>query len=302
MNNDNIRFRNSILGFIIGDALGVPYEFSSKELMNAHPAKEMIGFGTHPVPKGTWSDDSSMMLIIMKWLIDLNKKSVAINKIGYDELSDLKSLWKNWFHNGYMTPYKECFDIGYQTKITLLEPELYCKHSLDSDGQGNGALMRILPFAWLLTDDDDYNEVVEHVMLKTCEITHGNFVSNHFCRKFIRDVRNARGDRISMIDEIQQEPNSSGWVSDTYKCVMASSLKSLYFKDPIEAYKNAVLFAVNLGEDTDTVAAITGGLVGASFNSYCLPYEWEQCIPKLDMIENLITEFYNIYIHKEDIK
>lgn len=297
------RFRNSILGFIIGDALGVPYEFTSKEQMDAYPATDMIGFGVHPVPKGSWSDDSSMMLITMEWLINLKKNNISIYKVGYDELLDLKKRWKKWFIDGYMTPNGECFDIGRQTRLTLSEPQLYNKVSLDPDGQGNGALMRILPFAWLYSIGNGYTGAVEHIMLKTCEITHGNCASNYFCKQYVEDINDALNDCLFSISlnvsngvVNTESVKSSGWVKDTYECVTIGGLLSRLVKDPIESYKKAVLFAVNLGEDTDTVAAITGGLVGASFDKNCLPTEWVSNIIKLDLIENIISEFYELFI------
>ncbi|MCK9429152.1 MAG: ADP-ribosylglycohydrolase family protein [Candidatus Omnitrophica bacterium] len=297
------RFRNSILGFIIGDALGVPYEFTSKEQMDAYPATDMIGFGVHPVPKGSWSDDSSMMLITMEWLINLKKNNISIYNVGYDELLDLKKRWKKWFIDGYMTPNGECFDIGRQTRLTLSEPQLYNKVSLDPDGQGNGALMRILPFAWLSSVHNGYIDAVEYVMYKTCEITHGNSTSNYFVKRYADDLYNAATDsslkvRLEMLNGTfdPKSVKSSGWVKDTYECVQLGWLASKSSKDPIESYKKAVLFAVNLGEDTDTVAAITGGLVGASFDKNCLPFDWISNIIKLDVIEDIITEFYELLI------
>ena len=297
------RFRNSILGFIIGDALGVPYEFKAKELMDACPATDMIEFGTHWMPKGSWSDDSSMMLITMQWLIDLKKWKTPIDEVGYDELLDLKNRWKKWYVNGYMTPSGRCFDIGRQTRLSLLEPELYNKISLDPDGQGNGALMRILPFAWLIAINNGHIEAVKYLMYKTCEITHGNAASNYFCSKYVEDINDAINDCLFTVElavmcgVVGDSPvQSSGWVKDTYQCVRIAGLNSKSINDPIESYKKAVLFAVNLGEDTDTVAAITGGLIGASFNENCLPVDWISNIIKLDMIEGIISEFYELLI------
>ena len=64
------RFKSAVWGFVIGDALGVPYEFSTRVEMASSPITDMIGFRSHNQEAGSWSDDSSMMLCVLSWLID----------------------------------------------------------------------------------------------------------------------------------------------------------------------------------------------------------------------------------------
>ena len=66
------KLKDAIIGLAIGDAMGVPLEFKSRESLQANPTTEMKGYGSHNVPKGTWSDDISMTLAII----------AAINKTG----------------------------------------------------------------------------------------------------------------------------------------------------------------------------------------------------------------------------
>ena len=56
---------NGIMGVVVGDALGVPVEFCSREELKASPLTKMEGYGSYDVPEGTWSDDSSMTLCTM---------------------------------------------------------------------------------------------------------------------------------------------------------------------------------------------------------------------------------------------
>ena len=58
MNNRNY-FKDVLIGVAVGDALGVPMEFETRAERTLNPVTDMMGFGTHNVPAGTWSDDSS---------------------------------------------------------------------------------------------------------------------------------------------------------------------------------------------------------------------------------------------------
>ena len=57
------KLRQSILCFILGNALGVPVEFMPRYLLAQNPVKDLREFGTHNQPEGTWSDDSSMVYV-----------------------------------------------------------------------------------------------------------------------------------------------------------------------------------------------------------------------------------------------
>ena len=95
--------KNSILGLVLADALGVPVEFKSREELDRNPVKDMIGYGTYNQPPGTWSDDSSMVLVTAECLTK-----------GYNPEEIMKGFCK-WAHEGYMTPYGRTFDIGNTT-------------------------------------------------------------------------------------------------------------------------------------------------------------------------------------------
>ena len=58
-----------IFGTVVGDALGVPVEFTSRAERKADPVTDMREYGTHNQPKGTWSDDSSMMIATLDSII-----------------------------------------------------------------------------------------------------------------------------------------------------------------------------------------------------------------------------------------
>lgn len=138
MKNNNIVL-DSIMGFVVADALGVPVEFKSREELKANPVKDIREYGTYSQPKGTWSDDSSMTLATLD--------SIRSNKgIDYRDMMERFSAWALY---GDYTPYDEVFDMGIATRKAIFAYE-YGKAPLKCGGRGkddngNGSLMRMIP-------------------------------------------------------------------------------------------------------------------------------------------------------------
>jgi ADP-ribosylglycohydrolase len=95
--------KDILIGMAVGDALGVPYEFLSRAAMQKSPATEMVGYGTHNQPKGTWSDDTSMALCLTESLCD---------GLNYD---DIAKKFAAWFYDAWWTPHGDVFDHGFAT-------------------------------------------------------------------------------------------------------------------------------------------------------------------------------------------
>ncbi len=136
----HIKIQDAIIGFIVGDALGVPVEFESRESLKINPVKDMREYGTYHQPKGTWSDDTSMTLCSMESLV---------NGLDYNDLMD---KFSNWMKSGYMTARNEVFDIGIGTQDAIHRflngtDALSCGGKDEFDN-GNGSLMRMLPVAF----------------------------------------------------------------------------------------------------------------------------------------------------------
>ena len=134
------RINGGLLGLLVGDALGVPVEFSSREQRLADPVTDMRAFGTHNQPAGTWSDDGSLALCTASSLIDA----------GYD-LEDTARRFVGWLDEAYWTPHGKVFDIGYTTRRAIQRlrkgtPPTEAGGQREQDN-GNGSLMRILPLA-----------------------------------------------------------------------------------------------------------------------------------------------------------
>ena len=101
----------AMLGVIVGDALGVPVEFMSREDLTADPVTGMREYGTHDQPAGTWSDDSSMALCLMESLT---------RGVDYEDMAE---NFLRWADEGYWTAHGEVFDLGIATRKALVK---YC--------------------------------------------------------------------------------------------------------------------------------------------------------------------------------
>lgn len=129
--------KGSLFGVAVGDALGVPVEFTSRESLRNDPVTTMRGFGSHDQPPGTWSDDSSLTFCLAE--------SIA-HGLTY---TDLANRFINWAEYGYWAPHGIVFDIGIATRRAInqlgqgIQPT---EAGLDGEyDNGNGSLMRILP-------------------------------------------------------------------------------------------------------------------------------------------------------------
>lgn len=309
--------KDILLGIAIGDALGVPYEFQSRQDRNADPAMDMVGNkGFHYQPIGTWSDDTSMSLCLAEALLG---ESFS--------LYDVANNFIQWYENGYWTANGELFDIGNSTRnaIMRLEQGIIPERAGDDGLQqnGNGSLMRILPLLLKIKDYPVYGRW--EWTSKVSGITHRHPISvfscffvlefakalieisdkwkaygltqnniKHYMNVLSLDVDMHYFERIldSNIHELpESEINSSGFVVDTLESSIWCLLNT-------ENYKEAVLRAVNLGDDTDTTAAVAGGLAGIIYGYETIPKEWLANLKRKNDILELAEKLDDIYTRK----
>lgn len=294
-----MKVKDGICGFVVGDALGVPVEFYSREELKNDPVKDMREYGTYNQVKGTWSDDSSMTLATMVSIV---------NKNGID-YNDIMNEFCKWAFNGEHTPHGERFDIG-NTTIRGLNRYRQGADPLESGGNsthdnGNGSLMRVLPLAYI--PDIDY-ETVENIS----SLTHAHSRSKIACVLYVeiaksmlknnltidehinnssKKIKEYYGDNEELHhfdrifnDDLNENIRSGGYVIDTIESV-------IYCLKTTDNYKDAVITAVNLGGDTDTTAAICGGLAGIYYGYEEIPIDWLDEIHKLDEIHSLCEKF-----------
>lgn len=288
---------DGIMGLVVGDALGVPFEFKRRDTFTA---TDMTGYGTYNQPPGTWSDDSSMTLATLE----------SIGRRGAIDPPDIMLNFSYWLNNGDFTPYGEVFDVGGATCRAIRRyinegiAPLHCGGSTIQDN-GNGALMRILPVALVPHTGADVKRVGQ--------LTHAHEISQTACRLYcyvvdkcglVPDMKAAIRDlgrlavvhystnfnRLARLEDLgRDEIKSTGYVVDTLEAALWCVLKT-------DSYRDCVLTAVNLGGDTDTVAAVAGGLAGIAYGcggAQGIPDEWIAQIPRREWIGELCGKLEN---------
>lgn len=304
--------RDSLIGFAIGDAIGVPIEFEHREKLLKKPVTSMTGYGTYSVPEGVWSDDTSMTLATMDSII-------RQKKIDYD---DMASCFLDWLNNASYTATNEVFDIGISTRQALLRfhegnikaIECGCKNEFEN---GNGSLMRMLPIAlYCFYSDADIYEVVKF----SSSITHaheisimGCFIYVNYCLYLLKGLDKFTS--YNMIKQIDYHKYFSDDIINVYQSILIDNIESYpidyikstgYVKDTLDSvfwvilnsnsYKEAIIGSINLGGDTDTIGAITGSLAGILYGKEAIPVKWLRKMKRLDYLEDMAKKFDKVLI------
>ena len=140
------QIKEALVGVALGDALGVPVEFNSRHVLQAHPVTGMRSYGSHGQPAGTWSDDSALTFCLAEAMAE-----------GFS-LEVLGQNFVRWLYEAWWTPHGEVFDVGIATRAAITRlaqgtaPELAGGFGVHENG--NGSLMRILPLVFFLQDKD----------------------------------------------------------------------------------------------------------------------------------------------------
>lgn len=306
---ESSKIHSGLLGFIVGDAMGVPTEFCIREKLFANPVKDMIGFGSHPVPAGSWSDDTSMTLALIDSII--NKK--------YIDYNDICNNFVKWVEKAKYTPTDEVFDIGrtclrairnFSTGIKPVEAGLK-----DINSNGNGSLMRILPLVYYIyynkiTKTDEIVSLVNDIS----SLTHAHEISKLGCYIYTRFIlfllngynKNEAYNKIKELDYSNYDKEtitaynrilnnnicsyniddikSTGYIVDTLEA-------SLWMLLNTNSYSEAIIGAINLGNDTDTIGAICGSMAGIIYGLAEIPSKWINTLLKKDYLLEIINKF-----------
>ncbi len=307
--NNNYSCMNSLLGFAVADALGVPVEFSARESLDQNPVTGMRGFGTYNLPAGTWSDDTSMTLATIKAVAD-------------NGCFDLEAVMKNfdaWLFNAEFTSAGDTFDVGntcskaiYGWHLHKMTPaQAGCGGIRDN---GNGSLMRFLPVPFYCIKKELPDEQILNLCNDVSSLTHshdisrlGCYIYTHFMIDIIKGIApdeaygRLQGTDYGAFSEESISVYSRILKDDISKLARDDIKSSGYIVDTLEAafwcnlteknYGGAVLKAVNLGHDTDTVGAITGSIAGVLYGSESIPKEWLETLIKREYIEELAESF-----------
>lgn len=246
----NQSLKAAVYGLAVADALGVPYEFLTR---GSFKAIEMVGYGSHQQPAGTWSDDTSLVLATCD----------SIREKGKIDPVDMQQRFKHWLFEGAYTPDGLTFDVGNATREAL------------TSGHG-------------LSD-------IEAVS----SITHAHATSVEVCLLYVAIARRLlKGQQLpeillgletsttyarlqTLADLTEDDIRSSGYVVDTLEAALWCLLTST-------SYPETVLKAVNLGDDTDTVAAVAGGLAGIIYGLEGIPDNWLAQLRHKELLESCL--------------
>lgn len=306
-----LKAKGLIYGGIVGDILGVPYEFLTREEMRDAPfTGEMIAYGTHNQPLGTWSDDTSMTLC----LID------AMSGDGVFNLDDLGRKFVQWDTEGLWCSGDKLFDMGMATRHAIENLKAGVPPLVSGNtgfySNGNGSLMRIAPLHFIFHKiHDDFQRFV--LVKNVSGITHGHPISVYSCyfymlllesiriyqnrayaflhakerfEAFLRKYPTEFQDQFSkllspeFLDSRIENIHGTGFVVHTLEAAAWCFVKA-------DSFEEAMKLTINLGDDTDTTASVCGSLCGYHFGLHQIPPVYLDKILKKDKLEPLIEKF-----------
>jgi ADP-ribosylglycohydrolase len=309
------RIEGGLLGLLVGDALGVPYEFHGPEQL---PARELIEFiapagfrrAHASVAPGTWSDDGAQALCLLASLLEHQKL----------DLDDFATRMLRWFERGELAVDAHVFDVGIQTQAAL--QRLAAGVGAEQAGSrgeydnGNGSLMRVLPLALWHRGND--SALIDDAMRSSLP-THAHLRSQLCCAVYClwerrlleglelhaawdaavraieahvsglqRGVNELATIELAAID-LNRAPGGrgSGYVVD---CLHSARLA---LTEP--SYEGVVKAAIALGNDTDTTAAVAGGIAGIMFGIEGIPTRWRQDLRGRELLDPLRDRLLDIH-------
>ena len=300
------QLKGAIYGLLVGDAVGVSYEFLLAEQLPAYDQIEMLppnNFAkTYPhIPVGTWSDDGAQALCLLDSLLYKNKM----------DTEDFMKRICNWYQCGYMAVDFQVFDVGVQTAEAIRNylsgvPLLQVANN-DVLANGNGSLMRVLPLAiWHQGSDI---QLIEDAYAQS-HVTHAHLRSKVCCALYCLwarsilnglDIEAAWSDAVTKLraylkdkpedleqleyyirpDELEKG-TGSGYVVDC--------LKSARYALKQTTYQDVIKTAIAFGRDTDTTACVAGGIAGLYFGFDSIPESWLAQLRAKDLVEPLLAK------------
>lgn len=309
------RIAGGLYGLLIGDALGVPYEFHKAEELPAYTEIEMVppkwfGKTYKEVEAGTWSDDGAQALCLLDSL--LKKKGFV--------LEDYANFLFSWYEQGTWAVDNVVFDVGTQTGYAL---NAYGRGVLAAEcgmlipeGKGNGALMRVLPLAlWHACQKEVSDKQLVLDAHRQCLITHGHICNQVCCALYClvalfllegKSAKEAIEKAVARLRKNYQElpeyerelewsirpadsweGKGSGYVVDCLRSAFMILLRA-------DSYEDAVKQAVLLGDDTDTTACVTGGLAGIYYGVQSIPMRWMEALKEREKVAELLSQLIEI--------
>ncbi|MBB1127204.1 ADP-ribosylglycohydrolase family protein [Thiospirillum jenense] len=275
MNTTNLvdKAKGAFFGAICGDALGTTLEFCPRIYEEEKKIREIVGGGQFNLPAGGWTDDTAMALCIAESLV---------KNQGYHPASIMRNF-ASWMTTGEFSFNHRRVDIGVTTSQAishyLTDPSTPYHGLNDEDSQGNGSIMRLSPiFTYYRHDAIEGTRVAMDQSL----LTHAHPTCVEYCKKcadvvYLAYQNQFHTDVLTHKTTRYQDVKSRGFVIDTYNA-------ACYALGNSHSFEEAVVLAVNLGDDADTVGAVTGMFAGAYYGYSNIPERW---VSKLLWLEYL---------------
>lgn len=260
------KLKGALYGFAVGDAMGATTEFMDEQEIKEQYGKieDILGGGWLNLKAGGITDDTEMSLCIMRVLVKNDYKNFK---------RDVAESFTHWINT-------DPKDVGNQCRRAInyyrdMNEYIYC----DNTALGNGSLMRALPCSLLNNEHSEQLNVIQG------EITHNNEICKDIIIRYTRVIKDALNNKkINEHTDRLLEP--SGYVVNTFN-------NALYWSDK-ESFEECIIGAVNNGGDSDTIAAIAGGISGAKFGYSNIPYNW---ISKINQdTKNELNQFLSYII------
>ncbi len=299
------RFRGSLLGLAVGDALGAPVEFEPRG--SFPPITGYRGGGPFNLGAGDWTDDTSLALCLAESLVE---------RRGFDP-RDQAERYLAWWREGHLSCTGNCFDIGNTTKWSLqrfMETGEPYSGPIDPSKASNGSLMRLAPVPLFFHADPE--EAVRYSGLSS-KTTHGAVAAVDSCRYLGALIVGAlRGETKEALLSAMYEPAEGIWLREPLTAEVDAVARGSFRRlEPPEiraegtaaktleaalwafnkgrSFEEGCLLAVNLGDDSDTVGAVYGQLAGAYYGVDAIPAGWLSGLSKRDIIESFAAKLHD---------
>lgn len=288
----NNRAKGALYGLYVGDALGAPLEFQRTD--NMPELRKYSAGGVHNVNIGEFTDDSSMALALMH----------SLYEVGFD-LKDQMDKYTNWLIKGEYSSKGHCFDIGITTRNAITKYKITknpVAGGTEHYNSGNGSLMRYAPVP-LFFFNNGLDEMIKYGM-KSSVTTHGSEMVLETIRMFtliFKNILDGELDKTKILKNLdldkydisnkellkiynndytkvlRKDLKPTGYVVDSLNCALWAFVST-------DNFEEAVIKAVNLGGDSDTIGAITGQIAGAYYGFHNIPHHFIDNLAKKDLL------------------
>jgi len=266
--------RGMLWGLIVGDVLGSPIQFTGKD---SHPwITEMVPCPVFDLPAGYWTDDGSMAMCIMDSFV----------RNGCYDLKDIGDTFVKWVDEGYLSSVDHAFDVGISVYDGVSAIKRGSLKNGREDSQGNGSIMRFAPSYWIARKLNR-----PEIMHEVSDLTHASQAVRNSCNEFAAVLDEHFAGRRTAKGPGKELPRSlipnSGWCVDSLNA-------ALWAFNTTTSFEDALIAAVNLGGDADSIGAVCGQIAGAYYGFDAIPSRWVKAVKDWHDVDALIDSFLSV--------